>query len=249
MVGDGQIIRFRIGEAFPAEEPLARWMTVCAMALNDLLLINRWLFPKLKGEEPAEAYEITYLGRLGAANLFEAATFLRRSDRRVAIVRELVAGLDNEPRAAYAELLEIGDGGRGEFYAQLKHARNTVFHYHQLIQGQGEEYEHLKLAMAGHAADEEEQGIRRGKIEDVPPPITGFRSIFADDVATEMMLPGNTDVELRPFLGELSTHIVSFMVFVKAAFNAYTLTRPEGVWDVEEVPGKDVQPTQRENRT
>lgn len=38
---DGQIVRFKIGEAFPANDRLARWMTVCTMALNDLLLANR----------------------------------------------------------------------------------------------------------------------------------------------------------------------------------------------------------------
>lgn len=213
-------------------------MTVTAMALNDLLLIYRWVMPKLKEEEPAEPYEITYLGRLAAANLFEAATFLRKSDRRIPAVGQFVAGLAEEPRTAYARLMEIGDGGTGEFYDQLKHARNMVFHYQALIQGHGEDYEHLKLAMAGHAVDEEEQEIQRGRIEDIPPPITGFRSIFADDVATEMMLPGDTEVELEPFLGDVAEHVVMFMVFVKAAFNAYTHTRPAGTWDVQDVPAR-----------
>lgn len=49
-MADGQIVRFKIGEAFPADERLARWVTVCAMALNDLLLVNRWLWPRLKEE-------------------------------------------------------------------------------------------------------------------------------------------------------------------------------------------------------
>jgi hypothetical protein len=237
MSEDGQIIRFKIGEAFPADDPLARWITVCAMALNDLLLVNRWLIPKLKGQEPSEAYETFYLGRLAAAHLFEAATFLKKSDKRVPAVKEFVADLDEEPLAAYAQLLAIGDGGSGEFYEQLKHARNMVFHYQALIQGEGEDYEHLKRAMEDHANDEEEQGIERGKIEDVPPPITGFRSIFADDIATEMMLPGDTEQDFQAFVGNVAEHIAKFMIFLKPAFNAYTQTRPEGTWDVEDVPG------------
>jgi hypothetical protein len=239
MAVDGQIIRFKIGEAFPADDPLARWMTVCAMALNDLLLVNRWLIPKLKGEETAEPFEPTYLGRLAAANLFEAATFLKKSDKRLSVVRELVAGLSDDAKAAYAELLAIGDGGSGTFYKQLKHARNMVFHYQALNQGEGEDYEHLKLAMRGHANDEEEQGIQRGKIEDVPPPLTGFRSTFADDIAAEMMLPGDTEKDLPAFLGNVAEHSVKFMVFVKAAFNAYTQTRPDGTWHIETVPAAD----------
>jgi hypothetical protein len=235
MAEDGQIIRFRIGEAFPADDPLARWITVCAMALNDLLLVDRWLIPKLEGKEPSEPYETFYLGRLAAAHLFEAATFLKKSDKRVPPVKEFVAGLGEEPRLAYGQLLEIGDGGSGQFHEQLKHSRNMVFHYQALIQGGGEDYEHLKRAMAAHAGDEEEQGTGRGRIEDVPPPITGFRSIFADDIATEMMLPGNTEEDFPAFLGNVAEHIARFMIFLKPAFNAYTHTRPDGTWEIEDV--------------
>jgi hypothetical protein len=240
---EGQIIRFKIGEAFPADDPLARWMTVCAMAANDLLLVNRWLIPKLKEEEPSEPYESTYLGRLAAAHLFEAATFLKKSDKRLPAVHGLVAGLSDDAQVAYAELLAIGDGGSGKFYGQLKHARNMVFHYQALIQGESEDYEHLKLAMAGHATDEEEQGIQRGKIEDIPPPITGFRSFFADDVATEMLLPGDTEKDFGTFVGTLAEHIGRYMVFLKAAFNAYTHTRPEDTWHIETVPAADTDDT------
>jgi hypothetical protein len=236
----GQIIRFRIGEAFPAENPLARWMTVCAMAANDLILVNRWLLPKLKEEEPSEGYETVYLGRLAAAHLFEAATFLEKSDRRFAVVRELAARLTEDAQAAYRRLLVIGEGGSGQFQRQLKHARNKFFHYQELLQAENEDYEHLKQAMTGHAYDEKEQGIRRGKIEDVPPSLTGFRSFFADDVAVEMMMPGETDKELPDFLGSVSEHIAAFMYFFKEVFNEYTQTRPEGTWDVDELPARHV---------
>jgi hypothetical protein len=236
----GQIIRFRIGEAFPAEDQLARWMTVCAMAGNDLLLVNRWLIPKLKEEEPSEPYENVYLGRLAAAHLFETATFLVKSDRRLTVVRELVAGLGEEARDAYRQLLVIGDGGSGEFYDQLKHARNMFFHYQELLQPENEDYEHLKQSMAGHAADEEELGIERGRIEDIPPSITGFRSFFADDVAVEMMMPDDTETELPSFLRNVSEHIAAFMIFLKEVFNEYTQTRPEGTWHIETVPAAGI---------
>jgi hypothetical protein len=168
---------------------------------------------------------------------------LKKSDKRVPAVKEFVAELDEEPLAAYAQLLAIGDGGSGEFYEQLKHARNMVFHYQALIQGEGEDYEHLKLAMAGHAKDEEAQEIQRGRIEDVPPPITGFRSVFADDIATEMMLPGDTEQDFQAFVGNVAEHIAKFMIFLKPAFNAYTHTRPDGTWEIEDVPadGTDLQ--------
>lgn len=235
-MADGQIIRFKIGEGFPADDQLARWMTVYAMALNDLLLVNRWRVPRLEGKVATEPHETFHLDRLAAAHLFEAATFLRKSDRRLKVVRDFVAKLDEEEaRAAYADLLEIGDGGQGKFAKQLKHARNMVFHYQALVTGKGEEHERLKQAMRGHADDELELGIERGKVEDIPPPITGFRSHFADDIATEMLLPEDAGEEMSSFLGNVAEHSAKLMIFGKPAFNAYTHTRPLGTWRVEEV--------------
>jgi hypothetical protein len=241
-MADGQIVSFKIGEAFPADDQLARWMTVYAMALNDLLLINRWLIPRLQGEVIAEPHETFHLGRLAAAHLFEAATFLRKSDKQLAVVRDFVAKLDEEPRAAYADLLAIGEGGQGRFAKQLKHARNMVFHYQALLTGQGEEHERLKQAMRGHADDEREQGIKRGKVEDIPPALTGFRSLFADDIATEMLLPEDTEQEMSSFLGNVAEHSAKLMIFGKPAFNAYTQTKPEA-WEIENIPsGKTSDP-------
>jgi hypothetical protein len=235
-VADGQIVRFKIGEAFPADDQLARWMTVCAMALNDLLLVNRWLVPRLQGEVPSEPHENFYLGRLAAANLFEAATFLRKSDRQLEVVRDFVATLDEEAQETYRDLLLIGDGGEGVFYEQLKHSRNTVFHYRALVLGDGEEYESLKRAMGAHAEDEEKKGIKRGEIRDIPPPITGFRSIFADDIATEMVLPEDTEKEFPTYIGNAAEHSGKLMIFVRAALNKYTHLYSDA-WEIEDVQG------------
>jgi hypothetical protein len=237
-VTDGQIVRFKIGEGFPAGDQLARWMIGCAMALNDLLLVNRWLFPRLTEEILSEPHENFYLGRVAAAHLFEAATFLRKNDRRLTKVREFVTGLEEEPQAAYRDLLLIGDGGSGKFYKQLKHARNSFFHYPKLIVGEQEDHEPLKRAIEAHAQDEREQDIERGEVRDIPPPLTGFRSVFADDIATEMMLPEDTESEFQPFIGNLAEHSGKLLIFVKAAFNAYTHTRPEGTWEIEKVPDR-----------
>ena len=35
---------------------LACWMTVTAMALNDLLLVNQWLIPRPEDREPSTPY-------------------------------------------------------------------------------------------------------------------------------------------------------------------------------------------------
>jgi hypothetical protein len=230
---DGQIVRFKIGDGFPADDQLARWMTVCAMALNDLLLVNRWLVPRLEEKVPSESYEDFYLSRSAAAHLFEVAIFLRESDRLLTI-REFVVNLDPQTQAHYRSLVELAKDGSGKFHGQLKHARNTFFHYPRMLP-QADDYEHLKRALEAHADDEREQDIRRGEIRDIPPAITGFRSMFADDVATEMLLPENTEQEYPAFVGNLAEYSGKLLKFVKIAFNAYTHTRPEGTWEIEVV--------------
>jgi hypothetical protein len=240
-VDDGQIVRFKIGEAFPADDQLARWITVCSMALNDLLLVNRWLFPLLEEDAEIEPGAIPYLGRIAAAHLFEVATFLRKSDRTLLVVREFVVTLDEEARSFYRELLEIGDGGSGKFQGQLKHARNKSFHYDALLLGSAEEQERLKQAMADHAEYEEEQGTAQGRIDDIPPTIAGFRAVFAEDIMVEMMLPKDPDDDdpFGPFLRNTSSHITKFAIFAKAVLNAYVRSKPDGTWKVEAVPATD----------
>ena len=234
-MADGQIVRFKIGKAFPADDQLARWMTVCAMALNDLLVVNLLLVPRLEEKITAGPGEIFYLGRVGAGHLYEAATFLRKSDR-IPAIKKFVAGLDSEEaQAAYKELRGIGDGGRGTFAKQLKHARNKSFHYQDLFLGDREEREPLKRAMAAHAADEQEKPDKRGEITDIPPPISGFRANFAYDIASEMLLPERTEAEYPSFVAATGDHIAKFAIFAKAALNAYTVTKPAEVWEVEEV--------------
>jgi len=137
-------------------------------------------------------------------------------------------------------LLLIGDGGQGKFYGQLKHARNKSFHYQELFIGDHEDRERLKQALAGHAEDERKKGISQGEIRDIPPPLTGFRANFAYDVASEMMLPEDTEAEHPGFLENVRLHIDKFAVLAKAVLNGYALTKPAETWRVEEVEsGRD----------
>jgi hypothetical protein len=97
--------------------------------------------PRLEDEVEPEPGAILYLGRMAAGHLFEAATFLRRSDGSLEPVRDFVGGLDDEAQAVYRDLLEIGEGGSGTFQEQLKHVRSKSFHYQALLMGSAEERE------------------------------------------------------------------------------------------------------------
>jgi hypothetical protein len=205
-------IRFRIGHLFPADDPVARWMTVCAMGLNDLLLVNRWLVPSLRSDGPA--YINVYLSRLGASHLFEVAKFLHESERRVPEVRSFLADLGDEERAAYERVKAVGPAGMSAFAAQLEHARNQFFHYAELLP-HAEDFEKLKMAMNDHAAT-------TGEIQDGGALVEGFRALFADDIATHLSFPDAdplaavskiSPVDLREFVPTLSAAISDYLDF------------------------------------
>lgn len=218
-------IQFKIGEAFPPDSRLARWIVACSMALNDLFLINRWLVPKLKDEEASEGYEHLYLARLASLHLFEAATFLRQADRFPEI-QEFVSRFDPEAQAAYQALLAIGKGASGKFADQIEHARNHFSHYGRLLPDEAAAYEHLRQAIKAHA---DEGSI--GQILDTTPPITGFRALFADDIAAELTFPGGDKSETESFVEQISEHIALFLVFARAALPAYAAELPEDAWE------------------
>ena len=218
-------VQFEIGAAFPPDSRVARWATICAMALNDLLLVNRWLVPRLQEEAPSEGYENVYLMRLAASHLFEVAVFLRAADR-FPEVSDFVAGLDQEPREAYAALLDLGRGDRDPFAVSIKDARNSFSHYSELLSEEAAKHERLRAALAAHA----KEGTR-SRIRDQVPPLSGFRAHFADEVAVELMFPGGDREALGEFITGITTHITHFLLFVRAALGAYAATLPPELFD------------------
>jgi hypothetical protein len=214
-------IRFKDGDAFPAEEPLARWLTVCAMALNDLLLVNRWLVPRLSGEIDASGGETVYLGRLAASHFFEVAKFLEKSDA-VDDIRQFVSGLDPDVQGAYEKVKAAGSSNTSGFAKDLARARNQFFHYSELLP-QAEDYERLKVAMEGHA-----ESI--GEIRERGPVVEGFRASFADDIAVELSFP-ESEVDLPGFVAMLADHIAAYLQFGFGALPAWIRSRADDSWE------------------
>lgn len=225
-MGERVGIRFRTGDLFPADDPVSRWLTGCMSALNDLLLVNRWLIPSLERDGPD--YVHVYLGRLGASHLYEIAKFLHDSERRVPEVREFLGRLDGEARAAHERVKVAGPAGTESFAGQLGHARNHFFHYSKLVP-QAPDHEKLKRAM-----DEHRDTI--GEIRD-PGRTVDFRARFADDVFVELSFPEG-DVDLREFLTTLSSKISDYLDFARSAVNRYVELAPREHWrwiDADEV--------------
>ncbi|MFN8160253.1 MAG: hypothetical protein U0R52_04300 [Solirubrobacterales bacterium] len=215
-------IRFKLGEAFPADDSLARWMTITAMALNDLLYVNRLLIPRLQEEVESADYENIYLARLAGAHLFEIAVFLDHAHRRLSAIREFIDGLDRNAKAAYEKIRAVGPKGSGDFAKHLADARGQVFHYSELIP-QAEDREELKAAMAEHAES-------MGEIRDEGAPITGFRARFADDIAAELTF-GDRPLDELDYVTQVSEHIAAFLKFAFAAIAHYVQRLPREAWE------------------
>lgn len=133
-------LRFRLGDLFPADDPVSRWLTLCCIALNDVLRVHKHLLPALEtGHDPAAS---VYFSRLNAAHIYEAAKFLTRSERATEVVA-FVEQLDDETRGHYERLKGCSEGAPGSFSAQLKHARDHFFHYAELVP-QAAEHERLR---------------------------------------------------------------------------------------------------------
>lgn len=213
-------IRFRDGDFIPADEPLARWITIVAMALNDLVLVNGWLIPSLKQDGPDHVN--VYLGRLAASHLYEIAKFLHQSERRVAEVREFVHNLPEDARTAYEQVKAAGPAGTDAFASQLEHARHHFFHYAHLLPHHVADYEELRRAMTEHADTISEMRD--------PGTLADFRARFADDIAVELSFPEGK-VDVREFIPKLSGAVSDFLDFAKSALNAYIAQRPEEQWE------------------
>jgi hypothetical protein len=224
-MADRDGIQFQFGAALPAEEILARWITGCSMAMNDILLANRWLVPMLEDDGIGEPYERLYLARLGGSHLFEAANFLCRGDRFLPI-RELVATLPDNAQAAYQALLLIGKGGQGEFASRIEDARNSFSHYGKLLPDDKAAYDPLYQALKAHGEDG-----TLGRILDTTPPITGFRALFADDVAAELTFSGDDKEATDNFVEQIGQHMALYLEFCRAALPAYIARLPEDAWD------------------
>jgi hypothetical protein len=112
------------------------------------------------------------------------------------------------------------------FTLKVKGARNSFSHYSELLGHEAADHELLRAALAAHAEER-----TRGRIRDQVPPLTGFRALFADDVAIELTFPGGEDEELGKLIEGISVHIGHFLLFVRAAFGAYIATLPPEIFE------------------
>jgi hypothetical protein len=214
-------IEFEIGMLFPPDDRIARWMTVCCIALNDTLPSSVRLTEQLEHPD-VPAWSNVYLIRLVASHLHEAGKFLAESERKLGTeLTEFLGGLSMGGRRDYETVKSLWPGNQGEFGKRLRTLRNHFFHYAEMLP-HAEDYESLRGAITRLTAHNSR--IVEGKY------FKDFRAEFADDVATELAFAG--DAGLREFVLELSETVAAFMNFFREALRLYIDRSPSGSYRV-----------------
>ena len=202
---------FRLGDAFPAEDPLARWFVGLSAVVNDLILAGSRMeaeMSKARRSEPSS--EGIYFFRLVASHYREAVKFIEDADS-LPEVRAFIASLPQGLQNQYSSVLTTFQPFHGSFVERvLKPLRDKLFHY-PLVNSQ-------ELINATGKVKELRTGaeLRGSRIAD-------FRASFADDVM--LCLSGEIFSQEREKLGQCirTTHnaLQDLVLFYNGALQEY----------------------------
>jgi hypothetical protein len=226
---DHEIARFdfRIGDAFSADDPIARYLMRLSMALGDLrVAVEMAVRPE------QESYERMYFVRLTASHLHEVALLFNPPDPTIPPVEDLIRAavpasdkatrkqlrnLHREVKKKLAERLPLRPEAR--LGREVKRLRNGFFHYHHDALNEPTLIEAMR-----QAADTESSYVVRERT---------LRANYADEVANRLMHPWAVDDETwLAWVHELHDRIIELMgtvsEFMHLAEATYLHTRPAG---------------------
>jgi len=219
------VIRFNIGGAFPASDPVARFITGLAMISNDWLRSVEDMF-KLEGDTPEEIGRRVSLFRRQAALVHEAASFITDARRMFPQVASFVDGLEGKARDGCEHLIGAVDSGSAHYLGDwLEDHRNVTHHYpkmHPAAAQHGQEEMANALAEAADVESAIDSGQRFGEAR--------FR--YADEVGVQL-LPRLDDPS---WVEGLSDTAMALADFAQRAAQAYLEARPAGTFTVERAP-------------
>lgn len=203
-------IGFKIGDVFPADEPVARWTTVLAMATNNTIYLNVRL---IEGDLPPELS--TYYFRLLAAHFYEAATWLVKTRGRWPEIDSFVAALDADAQQRYASVVAFAQPSHPH-HEVLKRSRVTLFHYPDMVQGK-EKAGQEELANAMSEAKDLDGWIEGGS------EYASFRATFADEIAVQLLSPSTAETE--QLMEDLREPVFDLVKFTEKALYGHLISK------------------------
>jgi hypothetical protein len=216
------VIRFKIGDGFPARDPVARFITGMAMISNDLLRALEDML-RLEGDAPEEIGRRVSLFRRQAAAVQEAATFIDDARRMFPEVSSFIDGLDGKARAGCEHVLGAVDVKSPHYLGKwLEDHRNVTHHYPKMHPAAAQHDEEEMANALAEAADIESTIDSGEKFGDA-------RFRFADEVGVQLLPP----VDDPSWMEKLRDASVALADFAQRAAQAYLESRPDGTFTVE----------------
>lgn len=216
------VIRFKIGDAFPAHDPVARFVTGLAMISNDWLRSFEDLLG-LEGDTHEETGRRVSLFRRQAALVHEAAVFITDARRMFPQVAAFVDGLEPEARHGCEHVIAAVDRGSDKYLGDwLEGHRNVTHHYpkmHPAAAEHGREEMANALADAADIESTIDSGRRFGDAR--------FR--YADEIGVQLL----PSIEDTSWVERLRDTAMALAEFAQRAARAYLQTRPDGTFTVD----------------
>jgi hypothetical protein len=214
-------LRFTIGDAFPADDPVARFVTVLAMMSNDWLRLVKQMLASDDDPGEADAAGLLVMSfRFQAALHAEAAGFIGDARRMFPEIEQFVVGLSQSAQAHCQQVMDGLDPASPRYLgAWLTAHRNVTFHYPEMHPRKAEHgREEITEALRG-AADK----LSRIRVADAP---NDLRFDFADEVVVQW-LPDDSNT--APIIG-LREAVLALADFVREAAESHLNSRPDGTF-------------------
>lgn len=200
---------FRIGDVFPADDVVARFVTGLGMIVNDWHRSMKFMSDSLEAPADGEGVRMMMF-RQQVSFLHEAAKFVTDARHHNVDVESFVASLESTARGQLVAAMATAS----ESDQWLEDHRNVTFHYPKVVQSAHEHNdEELGTALAA-AASEEGTITAEG-------PAGAIRFEFGDAVALEL-LGGHAVV--APLVNKVAAARFAFGEFAYACFKAYLAT-------------------------
>lgn len=225
---------FKIGDAFPASNPVAVFLVALSGAFNDLLVTNiRMLGGDDRGPERylvAQA-ERLYLLRVSFSQLHELRQSIKHAGKDPAVAA-FIGGLADETTRDLALVQKLNPTKEAWVGKAMTYVRNQTLHYGGKWGWDAQQWALTALA------DEEGEIVMTNHL------FSGMRLSFADLVAVqhftrlapEYVQDPNADPDpevlharIASLFAAASTSIAAALRFVPAALNAYFDSLPPGV--------------------
>jgi len=201
------ITRFRFGDVFPADDPVAEWVATITLAFNDIELVHGQFDEAFDGP----AYRYLYLLRVALGHFNEAAAFLEAT-AALPEIHAFVRTLPDDVRASYKDSLRRY-AERKSFLGQVRNL--SAFHYPAMSRARGR-----KRVMQRVLADLED--ATTSMFRSASGTIGDSRQLFGDDIVSRLFTAGaKTDDELYDHHAEVREAITSFMRFANGAINEW----------------------------